>query len=739
MSNETADLVLKQYDALLASFLQYPAAQVHDFGVLSDDLLATSKGCSLEKMSANLVSKETLRQSQYHLSDKYSVISTDTGKVLPLFGVGELHANITLNSETSHTTNYLQNPSHQLTHKAELQRTGICGRMLSSDSIKVVPSINSISKESLSGQSSDVTKLLKSAFGGVTEVLLYKPWNPELFDYEALVVFEAEKESSEGLIDVRNAIEPQVQSIFTTRKKRVLYVTLDNIPRIGDGIDVACLRDLLNERVSSECVTSSEEESNKNPIGNMLYEDLRKIYSRLSNVPIQHIQPETSIFQLGFDSITAIQISSQLRSRGRHIAAATILEHPTIKELIKSVDYDRIEEDPGLTTYDFRKFEHEFWSSYAGVYPQLRENIEMVRPCTHMQEGLLSQFISSGGQKYFNHFEYTTSSELDRTKLYHAWEEVVSRHPILRTGFVPLTDTDHCFAMIVYREGRSKPLIEIRSDSASLHREIQVTLAQSADAALNNLYLPPWRVLLSFENGKTSINILALHALYDAHSIQIVLDNLDHVISGNEFKGTRSFDPLLRKLLSNASNEEASAEEYWRSMKDNISVSNFPNLTTTREKTSETYTIRRPQSQDSAAWNHACREANATTQAVAQAAWARLLAAYLGVQDVTFGVILSGRTDVQDQDIAFPCISTVPFSLNVQRSDVELLQQVMNWNKGMLKHQHTPLTKIQRWIGRANENLFDTVLVYQKSLTKSHQVGSWRLANEMANTEVRML
>ena len=737
MLNETAHTVLKTYDALLASFLQYPAAQVYDFGVLPEDLLATSRGCSLEKMSMNSASKETLRQSQYRLSDKYSVVSVDTGKVLPLLGVGELHASFKLNSENALTTNHLQFSNHQTFHEAESRDTGIYVRMLSSTSLRVVPFINSIPEESLFRSSGRVAKILRSAFGGVTDVILYNLQDSESSDPKSVVVFEAKEGSSQDLTEVKLAVESQIQSTFIPEDKPVHFITLDSIPRIGKDIDDAALTCLLNEKIGSESAMSSKQQQKESLTRNTLLEDLRDIYSRLSSVSIEQLQPRTSIFQLGFDSISAIQISSQLRSRGRHISAATIIENPTIEELIKFTENDYIKEDIRSTTYDFTKFEHDFWSGCVKVYPKLQENIEIVRPCTSMQEGLLSQFMSSRGRKYFNYFQYVSSSELDKTNLCHAWEEVISHHPILRTGFIPLTSTDRCFAMVIYRAGSNKPPVEIRFNSKDLHHELQNLLSQSAEFILNNLHLPPWRVMISSNNGKTAIHIFALHALYDAHSIQIILDDLDSMFSGYKLERTKSFDPLLGKLLSNASEKEALAEEYWMSVKDDVIVSAFPVLTTTREKTFQAYSIRRVQSQSSAVRNQACQEANITVQAVAQVAWSRLLAAYLGVQDVTFGVVLSGRTDVKDQDIAFPCISTVPFTANVKGSDTELLQQAMSWNKGMLKYQHASLTKIQRWIGRSNENLFDTVLVYQKSLSKSHKNRSWRIANEVANTEVR--
>ena len=55
----------------------------------------------------------------------------------------------------------------------------------------------------------------------------------------------------------------------------------------------------------------------------------------------------------------------------------------------------------------------------------------------------------------------------------------------------------------------------------------------------------------------------------------------------------------------------------------------------------------------------------------------------------------------------------------------------------LLKHQFTPLPKIQRWTSQTDEPLFDSIVVYQDSsgyATKSKT--SWKILEEEASIDV---
>ena len=101
-------------------------------------------------------------------------------------------------------------------------------------------------------------------------------------------------------------------------------------------------------------------------------------------------------------------------------------------------------------------------------------------------------------------------------------------------------------------------------------------------------------------------------------------------------------------------------------------------------------------------------------QAAGQHAWGSLLSAYLGQKSVTFGTIMSGRTSEDSDDIAFPCITTVPTVVDTGIDEVACLNSLMQFNADMHHHQFVPLKQIQRWAGHGDESLFDTLFTLQR-------------------------
>ncbi|PNH75098.1 hypothetical protein VD0001_g2430 [Verticillium dahliae] len=146
------------------------------------------------------------------------------------------------------------------------------------------------------------------------------------------------------------------------------------------------------------------------------------------------------------------------------------------------------------------------------------------------------------------------------------------------------------------------------------------------------------------------------------------------------------------------------------------------------EPSSATYTETCRSRLDFATLQSRASMAGVTIQAMLQAAWTRLLSAYVGEQTLVFGVVLSGRTLPMTDDAVFPCITTVPVISHNQASNTELLSQMMQYSSQLSAHQHAPLSKIQQWLGHPGTPLFDTLLVYQKTANgpSSAQKLPWR-------------
>lgn len=327
---------------------------------------------------------------------------------------------------------------------------------------------------------------------------------------------------------------------------------------------------------------------------------------------------------------------------------------------------------------------------------------------------------------YYNRMALNSSTPLDKNKLKEAWCKVMAQHEMLRTGFVQLRDQQHPFAMITYREGIEVPWLE-SSTSNALVPERQV---------LENLHQPPWSISIEPNNSVTTVYFSALHALYDAQSLERIFADVMAVYEGNTLTQPASINQTLGPILIESQKQIDNSREFWQGLAAEIHPAKFPDLHPIRtdEKKLLTSSIRCSQSLKN--FENGCRNAGVTLQAAGQAAWARLLAAYTGEQNVVFGTVLSGRNlSTAAQDAVFPCLVTVPSPSRIEGTNRELLEGILKRNASLVKNQFTPLAQIQRWLG-SDEPLFDTLFVYQKFSTKSGRSDRWEVVDEVTKIDV---
>jgi hypothetical protein len=400
--------------------------------------------------------------------------------------------------------------------------------------------------------------------------------------------------------------------------------------------------------------------------------------------------------------------------------------------------------DNKLPSFDFDKFDKKFRDSIFEDLNIKAEDIEDVKPCTPLQTGLISQFLRSG-KLYVNHITFLFHKSLQVPTIQQAWDVLIRRHSILRTGFTSIDDPDHEFAMVTYAPTRKAIKSVYTTENVQPGPDgISRWRTNSTFHFHQQLHLPPWRALLSGSDSGTMMHLTLFHALYDAQSLHLILEDLLKVCNGQFLTKTPPLNPVINAILSGsnqrsiekASNSQ-SDRKFWRNeLGDNIPINKFPNLTPLRSATNQTEVAYRLSSKDMGELEQGCREAGISLQAAGQAAWCRVLAAYLGESAVTFGVVLSGRDTIPDGErCVFPCITTVPIVVQNISDDRMLVQNIMDFNARVRRHQFSPMQDIQRWIGRPNEALFDTIFAFQKLSTNRNGL-PWTVLEEVATDEV---
>lgn len=342
---------------------------------------------------------------------------------------------------------------------------------------------------------------------------------------------------------------------------------------------------------------------------------------------------------------------------------------------------------------------------------------------------MLAVFINSHGKTYFNRMTLKSSSPLDKCLLKEAWSKVMARHEMLRTGFIQIRDQQYPFAMITYQDDFHIPWREVMDVSS-------VELEKPVQQVLENLHRPPWQITIEESGTVTAMHFSALHSLYDAQSLQSILSDVLSVYRGRKLVKLAPINATLGPILIESQKQIQNAQEFWKQLAPEVHPSKFPDMHPVRTDRRELLSSSIRCSLSLQVLEDRCREMGVTLQAAGQVAWGRLLAAYSGEQNVTFGTVLSGRNlSAEAQDAVFPCLVTVPLPLRIEGTNKETLHRTLKRNASLTKNQFTPLAQIQHWIS-SDEPLFDTLFVYQKFAANSDNSEAWEVVDEETMIDV---
>ncbi|KAF4975501.1 hypothetical protein FZEAL_7721 [Fusarium zealandicum] len=490
--------------------------------------------------------------------------------------------------------------------------------------------------------------------------------------------------------------------------------------------------DLLEPRQEKAAVVvpeSSQEEWNG------LETQVRKVLATLSGAAEHQIHRRTTIFQLGLDSINAVQVASILRQQGFAISASDVIECPSCSKIAaKLLDNASKTEPEEQQYYDLDQFSRQVSTEILKLLPEAID-VEAILPCTPVQSAMLASFIQSGGDHYLNAVSYVVSEDISSESLEEAWLSLQAKHPMLRTGFVPVNHPDTSFAMVRHTsKSASLPLKMMHLGEADAVNLLQLKADTSSDVQAS-LHQPPWSLAVAKTPRQTTMNLVIHHALYDAPSLDLMLRDLSGFLNGSVQVSHLRIEPAVSAILNMSQKDQAFERQFWEAKASQAVVNKFPIMTPLRVDERRVFADIVISSLPFSKLRQATQASNVTIQAVIQAAWARVLASYLGESSVVFGVALSGRTADETKDAAFPCLNTVPIVAKNVASNTELVGYMMDYNQHLHKHQFSPLSQVQKWLGHPSGPIFDTLIAYQKMPDAESFTVPFKLIKDEAKVE----
>ncbi|HEX6912007.1 MAG TPA: amino acid adenylation domain-containing protein, partial [Longimicrobium sp.] len=357
-----------------------------------------------------------------------------------------------------------------------------------------------------------------------------------------------------------------------------------------------------------------------------------------------------------------------------------------------------------------------------------RKNVEDLYLLSPLQQGMLFHTLyAPGSGAYVEQTVLVLGGRPRAAELRRAWQRVVERHPVLRTGFVwegvprPL--------QVVFRKVDLPWREEDWSGLPAEEREARWQRLLADDRARG--FDLPRAPLMRFALVRTAAEEHRLlwtshHILTDGWSLPIVLNDFAAIYHGllagapPRLRPVRPFRDYIAWLNRQ---DAAAAERYWTARLAGIAeptplpLDRAPALAGDPPQDHAQAHLRLS-ADAAAALDEAARRLRVTASAILQGAWAVVLARMAAVDDVVFGTTVSGRPPEIPGvgEIVGMFINTIPV-----RTSVDDSMPVDEWLRGIHREhaaagefEHAPLAEMQKWAGvHEKAGLFETLLVYE--------------------------
>jgi amino acid adenylation domain-containing protein len=377
----------------------------------------------------------------------------------------------------------------------------------------------------------------------------------------------------------------------------------------------------------------------------------------------------------------------------------------------------------------------------------LSQNVEDIYPLTPLQEGMLFHTLGAPGSGvYLERLSCELRGDLDPAAFHRAWEEVLARHPVLRTAFL--------------WQGLDRPVQVVRrtvrlpwqeEDWRSLSfGEHEVRLAAFLDDDLRRGFdvtrAPLLRVAL-FRTGERAWRLVWTHhhLLLDGwarvHVLRDVLTLYEAARRGASLRlePVRPFRDYVAWLQGEGARDRQDAEAFWRRTLAGFAAPTRAVPESVGETGGETAGEQEETSlqlgpAETAALQERARRERITLNTLVQGAWALLLARASGDEDVVYGSVVSGRPASLPgaEAMVGPFINTLPVRARLRPAEpaADWLRRFQDGQAAQRRYEHTPLVQVQSWsdVPRGTP-LFETLAVFENHPTSG-------AANGMRDLEI---
>jgi amino acid adenylation domain-containing protein len=442
---------------------------------------------------------------------------------------------------------------------------------------------------------------------------------------------------------------------------------------------------------------------------------------------------DDNFFEIGGDSIRAIQIANLLYRTGVRLTPRQIFQYPTIVALAASLegaDADR----QGESASNENKCDAPFelaeieGRELAEILAEHRDAQDIYR-LTPLQEGILLHSLAREGVGVYHlQDQYQFNGPLDADAFFDAWRSVVARHDTLRTSF-HLDSAGRPYQLVhsrVQLDCRFHDLTAFtRNEQAA---EIDRYLKRALERGFDLSQAPLLRIHLMRLASDRHMCIREFHhiILDDWCTSPLMLDVRSHYAAAATHAPLELAPaPRFRDYIAWLRRQDVqAAQAYWTRYLAGFTEPTPLVIAKAGEATAAATVddvFEETSREDFSRLKELAREHRLTINTFVQAAVGLLLCRYASAQEAVFGVTVAGRpTDLPQ------CESTLGLFINSLplRVRVSPAARVLDWLKALLadniemrQHEFVSQSLIQQWseIPRADALLFQHLLTFENA------------------------
>jgi amino acid adenylation domain-containing protein/non-ribosomal peptide synthase protein (TIGR01720 family) len=357
------------------------------------------------------------------------------------------------------------------------------------------------------------------------------------------------------------------------------------------------------------------------------------------------------------------------------------------------------------------------WARYPGL--------EDVYPLSPMQR-LFYAMEGAHAEPGFEQWQFRVDGPIETKLLRRAIEQVMARHPILRTAFV--SDEGAEPLQVVMRQV-ALPWSEEdwrglapADQEARLRQFLQTDQRERFDLA----QAPLMRVgLRRVEDNVHHLVWSTHHLCVDGWSWPLVFREISLVYGALRQAAQPALDAPLtyREYVGWLRNEAPDSQRFWQEQLAGAKVPTPLNLAASPAvppsalpRFAEEYA--RIDRATTSRLQALARSQHVTLSTIVQGAWSLLLSHYSGSADVVFGAAFSGRPAELPgiESLVGPCVNNLPVRVTTTPAErlLSWLSQLQQRQFNLAQHQYAPLEQIHRWTQvPLRHRLFDSLIVFQ--------------------------